>query len=485
MIKRFSAVIAVFLLSIGLTARCYAISGSQNTEIQSVLDEACRKFNTPAMSLSINYKGETYYFSSGYANLKTKKAADENTLYELASLSKAFTAMGILLLQEQGLLSTDDSVNMYLPQLAFSYNGEKVDMSKITLNNLIHHTSGITNISHMADAYNGSESFDLTEAVEAFKNANLDFPSGEKMEYGTMNYNFLALIIQNVSGQNFEDYIKENIFEPLGLHNTYIDRKAAANTGNFAQGYRPFFFGVTPYDYNTQSGGNVGDSGVISSVKDMARWLKIQSGEIADIPEIYKQVIEKSHIPDAIESSADYPYPYAAGWDVKNDGAYIYHLGNCPSFVTYAGFYPKEQVGICLLANSASANADIVYEIKAVLDGENYEGEVPITFWQDIDKTMSCVAIIAGLAAVVFIILAVRGRKLHKNKTLSKLRLALTAFCLVITVAVGVIGLILPKFFGDYNWLVLFVWAPLSVPIAVVATFLFCASVTGFVFAKR
>ena len=87
----------------------------RNLWIQALLDDACRTSGVPGMSLSILADGEVFYFSSGYADLEKGLSASENTLYELASVSKAFTGMGILLLEEQGLLSMTDPIqNIYL-----------------------------------------------------------------------------------------------------------------------------------------------------------------------------------------------------------------------------------------------------------------------------------------------------------------------------------------------------------------------------------
>ena len=134
--------VLILLIGIGFNIQCYAMSDEQSTAIQSFLDEACRKSGTPGVSVSILYEGETFFFSSGYANREEKLPADENTLYELASVSKAFTGVGILLLEEQGLLSMNDPIDKYLPWLSFMYHGTPVGMSDITLNHFLHHTSG-------------------------------------------------------------------------------------------------------------------------------------------------------------------------------------------------------------------------------------------------------------------------------------------------------------------------------------------------------
>ncbi|TKI73387.1 serine hydrolase domain-containing protein, partial [Bacillus mycoides] len=108
-------VLTIFILFSGFATQGYALSDSKSVAIQALLDDACRTSGVPGMSISILADGEVFYFSSGYADLEKGLSASENTLYELASVSKAFTGMGILLLEEQGLLSMTDPIQKYLP----------------------------------------------------------------------------------------------------------------------------------------------------------------------------------------------------------------------------------------------------------------------------------------------------------------------------------------------------------------------------------
>lgn len=103
-------IIASLMLFSGFTTPVYALSVTQSAAIQSLLDDACRISGVPGMSISILADDEVFYFSSGYADREKGLFASENTLYELASVSKAFTGMGILLMEEQGLLSMTDSI---------------------------------------------------------------------------------------------------------------------------------------------------------------------------------------------------------------------------------------------------------------------------------------------------------------------------------------------------------------------------------------
>lgn len=235
-------VLSILILFSGFATQSYAsLSDTQSAAIQALLDDARRISGVPGMSISILADDEVFYFSSGYADRESGLSASENTLYELASVSKAFTGMGILLLEEQGLLSMTDTVQKYLPWFTLKYQGKPVDMQSLTLNNFLHHTSGLTNSRHSQNIPQGNTPDLLQKTVEMLVDAELAFPTGEKYSYGTVNYDVLGLVIEIVSGQSYEDFMREQVFQPLGLHQTYVYKEDAQDTGQLAQGYRSSF----------------------------------------------------------------------------------------------------------------------------------------------------------------------------------------------------------------------------------------------------
>lgn len=478
-----SIAVAVLTLFFYFSVPVYAISDDQSAAIQSFLDEVCQKSGVPGMSVSVLYKGDTFFISSGYANKEEKIPVNENTIFELASVSKAFTGVGVLLLEKQGLLSMNDPIDKFLPWLSLRYNGELVDMSSITLNNLLHHNSGIASGEHFMNIPEGNSPDMLQKTVETLTDTELVFSPGEQYQYGTINYDVLALVIESVSGQRFEDYMKQNVFEPLGLHSTYLYLDEAKATGNMAQGYRTSFFITTPYDA-PEYGGNKAAGYVISSSYDMARWMGIHLGTVTDIPEMFRTVIAKSHKGNLSNPTGDDMY-YAAGWFVNGDRTVINHSGSNPTFKTNVFIFPDEQVGICLLANGSNTNIDIIANIKDILDG-NLSQSYKLGGWlQPVDVILSCVTIIAGLLAVVFLILGVRRKVLSGKSQITKKRLMLTGVWLVITVAVGIFAYTFPQLFFVANWHYMFIWMPYSIPIAWVVLFLLSGCITWFVFARR
>jgi len=474
--------ITAFILFSGFCMHCFAMSETQSEAIQSFLNEACRKSGAPGMSVSILYEGEAHFFSSGYADREKKLSASEDTLYELASVSKAFTGVGILLLEEQGLLSMNDSIDKYLPWLTLRYQDNPIDMSKVTLNNFLHHSSGLTNGKHFVNIPEGNTPDMLQKTIESLVDTELAFFPGERYEYGSINYDVLGLVIEVVSGQRYEDFMQEQVFEPLGLRNTYLYADQARSTGQMAQGYRTSFFLTTPYnapDY----GGNKAAGYVITSARDMARWMGIQMGMVKDIPEIFRTVIAKSHKGDTLVQAGN-GFSYAAGWYVNADRTFINHAGGNPAFSTNVCLFPKEQTAICFLSNNANTNVvELVKNIKDILDG-NLTQSYKISNNQLQDINFSVATIIIFLLSVMFFIWGLYGKKASKHKPLTKKKIIVTIVWLTITVAICVMCWIFPVFAG-INWSYLFVWQTYSILTACISLFLLSASITWFVFARR
>ncbi|GIP29103.1 serine hydrolase [Paenibacillus sp. J23TS9] len=468
-------VLTILILFSGFAKQSYALSDTQSAAIQALLDDARRISGVPGMSISILADDEVFYFSSGYADRENGLSASENTLYELASVSKAFTGMGILLLEEQGLLSMTDTVQKYIPWFTLKYQGKSVDMQSLTLNNFLHHTSGLTNFRHTQNIPQGNTPDLLQKTVEMLVDAELAFPPGEQYNYGTVNYDVLGLVIEMVSGQSYEDFMREQVFQPLGLHQTYVYKEDAQATGQLAQGYRSSFFMTTPYNAPDFSG-NKPAGYIISCTKDMARWMGIQMGIVQDIPEIFHTVIEKSHQGDMSVPAVNEMY-YAAGWSVNANQSIIEHPGGNPNFGTEVAILPNERTAFCLLTNGANINRSMVLKVKDILDG-NLTQSYEISGTQLLDIILSSTTIILCLLAVLFFLLGLRRRKTNERQPMTKKRIIVTAILLIATIALCIMCCAL-------DWSTILIWQTYSVLTALISSALLTASMTWFVYTHR
>lgn len=426
-----------------------ASSDTKDKQIHALLKEACRKSAVPGISVAIVKGDETQYYSSGYSDSNKKIKADQKTIYELASVSKAYTGTAILLLAERNQLSLQDSISHYLPEFELNYQGKPVDMSKITIENLLYHTSGMTNASHTKYIPMGDDEDMLEKTAENLSGTEIDFYPGEQYVYGTVNYALLGRIIEVVSKQSYETFMKNELFEPLNLHQTFAFEREAKKTNHLAQGYRSSFL-MTRAHESLPYRGNKPAGYLLSSSEDMAKWMKLQLGQTEEIPEEYQQAIMRSHEDNRSVADVDGNY-YAGGWEVHKDGQIIEHSGNNPSFTTQVTLFPQEKIGICVLSNSNTTNVDIVHNIKRIIDGKS-SGAYPMGNIRQIDVIFTSVTIAGTLLSVVFFLLGIQRNRKGTKKNRTKKRMLLNTFWILMTLFSLFLCLFLPMLMGiDYK----------------------------------
>jgi CubicO group peptidase (beta-lactamase class C family) len=160
-----------------------------------------------------------YHKAFGYRNFETKDPMDTAAIFELASVSKQFTAMIIMMLKEEGKLSYDDPIEKYIPNLPYS---------GITLRHLLNHTSGLPDYQEVMnqhwDKTKAAGNKDNIEYLITYHPAKL-FEPGERYEYSNTGYMLLGSVVEIVSGKDFIDFINERIFKPVQMNNTDIRTK--------------------------------------------------------------------------------------------------------------------------------------------------------------------------------------------------------------------------------------------------------------------
>jgi CubicO group peptidase (beta-lactamase class C family) len=271
----------------------------------------------------------------------------------------------------------------------------------------------------------------------------------------------------------------KEVFEPLGLKQTHVYERFAKATGNLAQGYRRSFFLTQAYDAPTYEG-NKPAGYIISSVKDMAIWMKIQMGTIDGITDEYNKVVKKSHIANkTFDVGSD--RKYAAGWEVNDDLTIVTHSGGNPNFATNVLMFPEEEIGICMLSNSANTNVEINEAIKAILDGDTNQ-HYKVSFVQTFDSVLSIITIVlTALSLVIFIWGTNRVRNngfdIITNKPIVKV------LALLMLITSGIMGFYLPRLFNG-SWEFLLIWQSYSILTAMIALFLLSASFVWLVFSK-
>ena len=366
--KSFKKIIACLIIIVALLQPLLVYTQEETADILKYLDDldrivktAIEKSGTPGVSIAIVTSDEIQFKSYGYSNKLLINQVSPKTLFELGSMSKAFTALGILYLEQEGKLKLKDNIKDYIPWLILNYSGEykgqKINGEvPVTIENVLYQTTGIPfqTIGYIPE---GNSDDILEKTVRTLIHTELDFYPGTKYSYATINYDILGLIIQTVSGQSYESFINEKILIPLGLNNTYLTRTDAEKTGLFSAGYKTQFFNVDAYSA-PEYRGNTPAGYVISSANDMARWMQIQMG-LVDVRENYKAIIAKSHIGNSTVASSGNAY-YAAGWSVHIRGETIGHGGSNPNFSSNLVIDNEKNIGICVLTNLNSNAAGYI-----------------------------------------------------------------------------------------------------------------------------
>jgi len=302
--------------------------------------------NEPGVAVLI-MKGDSIVFDKGYgiADMEKMTKIDGNTFFNIASVSKQFAAVAVMMLAEEGKLSLEDNVKKWFPDFRADF------FEKIKIKHLLSHTSGIP------DARDRSNrNFVLTatdvDSYSYMKNLDtLNFEPGTEYEYMNPTFQLLYTIIEKASGMQFDTFMRDRIFLPCGMNETtYFE--AGKEIPRMAHGYlfdstsnnfREFDFGEESF-FATKA-----DGGIYTSTRDFTKW------EIAlrDNKLISEQMKNTAHSPKI--SIKDMPYTsYGYGWFIQEKPGYpvkVFHTGDNGGFQIYAGRYPDNKILYLIFSN--------------------------------------------------------------------------------------------------------------------------------------
>ncbi len=258
------------------------------------------------------------------------------TVFEIASLTKQFTATAILMLQEKNLLSVQDPLSKYIPDYP--------DGDKIKIYNLLNHSSGIHDYVDSAESIESEkDSFTLEELIELFKNEPLDFEPGTEFGYSNSNYILLGYIIEKVSQKKYEDYIEENILKPLNLTNTgFLSNKDTIK--NKAIGYSTIDAKNNEYEKATDEEGPIIASAgeICSTTEDLYKWEQALFAE---------KIINRTSLNEMFTPGIT---SYGYGWSIDESvegNKVVSHIGNLPGYTSYIGRNIYKKYSIIILSN--------------------------------------------------------------------------------------------------------------------------------------
>lgn len=223
------------------------------------------KENEPGAVILIAENGKTIYKKAfGQANLELNVPMAPNNVFEIGSITKQFTAVAILILEEQGKLNVNDDITKYIPD--YPTQGKN-----ITVHQLLNHTSGIKNYTSMESFIQFART-DMSpiEIIDVFKNEPMDFSPGEKFQYNNSGYIILGHIIEVVSKETYEDFIEKHIFDTLGMTSSFYG-KMKELIENRASGYQKQRKNYANADYLSLTLPYAAGS-IMSTVDDLLIW---------------------------------------------------------------------------------------------------------------------------------------------------------------------------------------------------------------------
>ncbi|RQO40539.1 serine hydrolase [Chryseobacterium sp. KBW03] len=312
-----------------------------------------KKFNGNVL---VAEKGKPIFEKSyGMADEEAKRPLNLQSTFELASVSKQFTAMGIVLLQKAGKLNYDDKISKYLPELAF--------YDKITVRNLLNHTSGLPDYMELFEKnWDKSKIAVNDDIIKEFAKSKpaLEFEPNQQFEYSNTGYAFLASIIERVSKKSFGEFMNQNIFKPLDMKHTlvYRSRYQPQTISNYALGYEADNTGKIvlldshgKQNYSYYLDGIVGDGMVNSTLEDLLKW------DRALYTDKLVNENDKKLIFNDVTTTNGKASNYGFGWFVKKTTKYgkiANHSGGWAGYTTFIERHLDHDKTFILLQNNST-----------------------------------------------------------------------------------------------------------------------------------
>jgi D-alanyl-D-alanine carboxypeptidase len=316
--------------------------------VDSVSTAAISQKQTAGVSVAVVKNGRTVLAKGyGFADLENDVPATPETVYRIGSVTKQFTSAAIMRLMEQGKLSLDDTLQKFFPNFPTQGN-------RVTVRHLLNHTSGIKSYTSLGPKWARVVRLDLaTDSIVAlFANEPFDFKPGDSYRYNNSGYFLLGMIIEKLSGKPYGQYVKDELFTPLGLKSTmYCDQ--APLIKHRAQGYAPQpgggFINAEPLSMTQPYAAG----SLCSTVNDLVVWTQaLSSGKVVS-PASYKLMTT----PVTLNDGKPMNYGFGLGTGMVGGHRQVSHNGGINGFVSELHHYPDDSVITVVLTNTGVLTA--------------------------------------------------------------------------------------------------------------------------------
>jgi CubicO group peptidase (beta-lactamase class C family) len=346
----------LLLMTVIMSCSASIVTGQTEQRTASV-DALFRDYaqpGAPGASVMIIKDGKVLLAKSyGLANREDKVPSAPDTNYRLASVTKQFTAMAVMMLADRKQLSLEAPITDYFPE--FPAYGKQ-----ITIRHLLNHTSGLLDYEDLIPQGTVLPVVDINVLRLLQQEQKTYFAPGTEFRYSNTGYAFLALIVEKVSRQTFASFLKENIFQPLHMDHTVAYEPGISSVHNRAYGYTQSHGDFAKTDQSLTSS-VLGDGGIYSSVKDLYQW----DQSLYTTKLVSRKMLAEAFTPGK-STLHDKTIEYGFGWFVCDYRGLrnIWHSGNTIGFSTRIERFPDKKFTVIILTNRNDAHlSEIPHQI--------------------------------------------------------------------------------------------------------------------------
>lgn len=451
----------LFISAMCALAQEYEPVGAQDERLSTLIHQRMQEAKVPALSVSVTIKGVRQRFVYGVADVAGQKANTLDKVYELGSMSKAFTGLVVQILIQEGKLRQGDDIITYLPDMRLNYQGKPVSL---TVADFLYHTSGLP-FSTLARVETPMPGITVAQQL---RDENLLFAPGAKFSYASANYDVLGAVIENLTGKTFTEVIAERLTQPLGMSAT-VAVKGDEIIVNKASGYK-LGFGKPVLFHAPLARNHVPAAYIHSTLPDMEIWIDAWLHRKAVSATLREAMNNSWRGNSDVPLAADNRTLYASGWFIdQNQGPYISHGGQNPNFSSCIALRPEQQIGIVALANM---NSNLILQLCADIDNYLRIGKYADGAGDAITATDTLFVYLTLLLCFWGAVVVVRGafRVYHATahgpgkKQRLRLRVREYVIALAVPVLVAAVLYVAPGILSPgLDWRFILVWGPSSV----------------------
>lgn len=354
-------ILNVFFLALFIAIPSVQYAQNMETQIDQLMNDQYQNDNFGATILVAKEGKVVFRKAYGKANTEFNIDMIPENVFEIGSITKQFTAVGILMLLEEGKLSLDDEITKYIPDYP-------TQDTKITIHHLLTHTSGIKSYTSIPSLREfARKDLLVTELIDAFKDEPMDFKPNEQFRYNNSGYVLLGYIIEKISGSSYGDFIQKRIFDKLNMNSSHYGSKSKI-IKNRAYGYQERENEYRNADYISMTIPYAAGS-IMSTVDDLLKW----NTAIRNHKLISKESTKQAFTNYKINNGNNINYGY--GWFTHKikDVPVIEHGGGIFGYTTQGIYVPSENAYIIILTNCDCVSpTNVAYKIAAITIGKTY-----------------------------------------------------------------------------------------------------------------